>query len=510
MTRRRFYRRGHVVEIEEVDNLRARLAAPDVDFDERLQFEQPEHLTAEQAGLPEFASFEEAGWRLTRADERPRSVEDLFQAGPDQAGRRVYRDVDGTLLIGTGRLGIRLEESFPRDSVRQWLADRDLEFLRELPFAPNLVQVQVRNDRHELEVAKVLSEEPRVLYAEPEFLREVPQRWRPGDPEFSRQWQWGTSARGGIDAEIAWNTARGDGITVGVIDFGFDIGSPEIAGAVAGLSGAFVDRGEGRADFVPIAGLANYPNDPHGTFCAGMVAAQTNQILGVGAAPCAYLALVACLSSKIGTDTTLARAVGYLADPTAEGLHTVGADVIVCSLGPNDKQWPIGSVFSDALSSAASRGRSGRGTLVIWATSNGRQPVSDDEVCSHPKVFAVGRSTDRNTDGGTAFGPGLDVLAPGVGVYGVGGGSAGITRTGTSFAAPIVAGIAALLLEIDSTKTADDLRRLLESTADKIGVQVYDPQGWNPTYGFGRVNAARAISALAGRAPMAAVACAYR
>jgi subtilisin family serine protease len=182
--------------------------------------------------------------------------------------------------------------------------------------------------------------------------------------------------------------------------------------------------------------------------------------------------------------------------------------VIVCSLGPNANQWPIGSVFSDALNFAASRGRHGRGALVVWATSNGRQPVSDDEVCSHPNVFAVGRSTDRNTDGGSAFGPGLDILAPGVNVYGVGGGTTGINQTGTSFAAPIVAGIAALILAIDSTRNADDLRRILESTADKIGSVAYDPQGWNPTCGFGRVNAARAISLLRSRGPLQELVCA--
>ena len=61
------------------------------------------------------------------------------------------------------------------------------------------------------------------------------------------------------------------------------------------------------------------PDNEHGTFCAGMVGARhNNNVGGCGAAPESELMLVACLTDQVGTQTTLARAVAYAADPSTE------------------------------------------------------------------------------------------------------------------------------------------------------------------------------------------------
>jgi hypothetical protein len=510
MTTRRYYRRGQVVEVEEIDGLRATLAAPDTDLDFfplGPDTEGGANIDADAAGLPEFAAFQEAGWRLRQTF--PQSEhDDLHLASPEDApGQRVYRTDDGSVAVGSNRLVVRLSDDMTPEAVRDWTANRRLEVLRHLPFAPNIVQVLVPTASHELELARQLGEDPQVLYAEPEFIREIGQRWTPPDPEFRRQWQWGPSNDGGVDLQAAWTTARGRGITIGVIDRGFDLSSPELEPGVLPLSGAYVSTWGGNVDFRPAEDLDPFPSDSHGTFCAGIAAGQSNAVLGVGAAPCANLALVSCLFRKVGTELTLALAIGYLATPSAEGMSGPGADVIVCSLGPNGGKWHIGSVLANALDFAASAGRGGKGTLIVWATSNGHQRVSDDEVCTHPKVFAVGRSRRSNESDRSAFGPGLDMLAPGVKVFGVVRGSKGGFETGTSFAAPVVAGIAALLLERAPHLTADSLRRILEGSADKIGPDPYDATGWNAQCGYGKVNAGRALVALPMSAAAATPAC---
>jgi hypothetical protein len=114
----------------------------------------------------------------------------------------------------------------------------------------------------------------------------------------------------------------------------------------------------------------------------------------------------------------LARAVAYTADPTREdGQAANGADVIACSLGPNGADCDPTSVLDLAIQFAANQGLGGLGAPIFWAVSNGFAELARDEVCSHPDVIGVGHSNRNNLDDGSAFGPKLEFLAPGVEVY---------------------------------------------------------------------------------------------
>jgi thermitase len=222
-------------------------------------------------------------------------------------------------------------------------------------------------------------------------------------------------------------------------------------------------------------------------------AREGNGLGGCGAAPRAELLLVAALQDQVGTQATLARAVAYAADPALEGGSTDdGATAISCSLGPNGADWTLTAVLEDAIQFAATQGRRGLGTPIFWASSNGHVLISSDEVVSHPRVIAVGRSTRQDLEDDSAHGPELDLLAPGVAVLSTRGGGGYGTSTGTSFAAPSVAGIGALVLSVFPCSAAE-VRDLLRATGDKIGGVAYDAEGHHDDYGFGRVNAARAV-----------------
>jgi subtilisin family serine protease len=126
-------------------------------------------------------------------------------------------------------------------------------------------------------------------------------------------------------------------------------------------------------------------------------------------------------------------------------------------------------------------------------------------------IIAVGASTDFDYRADfSQYGDALDFVAPG------GGGFRGIlttdrtgsdgdnraaspsgdyvATTGTSFATPLAAGIAALLLSRNPELTAEEVRQIMRDTADKIGGVTYS-NGFNPYYGYGRVNAAAALAA---------------
>ena len=241
-----------------------------------------------------------------------------------------------------------------------------------------------------------------------------------------------------MNAQVAWDTTCGAGVRVAVVDNGIQVSHPDLSGAIVSEAGFFSDDGSGGADFNQT--LASFPDGDHGTFCSGQAIARANNGNdGCGLANQADFIPIACLNDQIGTQATLARAIAYAADPSTEvggADPSLGADVISCSLGPNGTHWTLESVLDDAINSATTNGRGGKGTAIFWATDNSSVPISDDEVCSHPNVIAVGRSTRNDTDDGSAHGPKLDFLAPGVDVANTHNGSGFGTWTGTSFAAP--------------------------------------------------------------------------
>jgi thermitase len=122
--------------------------------------------------------------------------------------------------------------------------------------------------------------------------------------------------------------------------------------------------------------------------------------------------------------------------------------------------------------------------------------VGQDEVCAYKHTIAVGRSSRLDLDDGSAYGRQLDFLAPGVEVYSTRQGGQYGTGTGTSYAAPCAASIAALLAAINPTLSWSKIRDKLRQGCDKIGSLPYSGKkfgGRNDTFGYGRVNAENTV-----------------
>lgn len=420
----------------------------------------------------------------------------------DDAGKLVRRP-NGRFGIVTKRLNVQLRQDISETDSEQALVDRGLRLLTRLRFAPNLFEVDANAHEDALAASVELSDDPRFTLAEPSLVEHVPVRLTPTDPRYGEQWQWSNTGQDGgtvgadAHAEAAWDRTRGAGIRVAVIDNGFHPTHEDLQAGVVDASGFFGQIGTSPVTFVP--GTAGMPTNNHGTFCAGMVGArQDNGRGGCGAAPECSLMLVACLGDQVGTQTTLARAVSYTADPSTEVTGAdpaTGADILVSSLGPNGADWDLTATLQLALEFAAAQGRGGRGLGIFWAASNGNNvDVVADEVVSHPDVIAVVRSTRRDLEDNAARGPEVELIAPGVDVLSTTGNGGYGTSTGTSFAAPCAAGCAALALSINPALTRDELRLIMRESADKIGGVAYDADGHNDDYGFGRVNAQQAVA----------------
>ena len=507
--KRRFYQRGQLIEVEQLDNVVA-VNAPTSRGSSADQFGRgaEESVRESVPGVDEsaLAAFAGADWHIVTPNAgTTESMNSGDLPATASAVGTVVVGEGGRVGIATDLLNVQLVASLSEQDAERALGEAGLVVVNKLHFAPNLYEV--RSQRGDaIDASLALHDDSRFVFAEPSFIEHIPQRFSPSDPRYGEQWQWrNTGATGGtpgadVNVEPAWDHTFGAGVRVAVIDNGFDADHQDLAGGVGAGSGFYRTVPGGTTTFQQ--SIVGMPGSEHGTFCAGMVGARRgNGQGGVGAAPDCELMLLACLNDQVGTQTTLARCVAYAADPSTEPAAppTDGADIIVSSLGPNGADWALTTTLQLAIERAATGGRQGRGCAIFWAASNGNVDVLKDHVVSHADVIAVVRSTHDDREDNAAHGSEVELIAPGVNVFSTRSGDRYGTSTGTSFAAPCTAGCAALALSANPALTRDELRLIMRDTADQIGGVVYDGTGHNDDYGFGRPNAWNAVRSAARR-----------
>ncbi len=325
-----------------------------------------------------------------------------------------------------------------------------------------------------------------------------------------------------LDLEPAWDTdpgARPDEsrVRVALLDDGFATTHEDLAGRFAPLGRNF-SNGEPYDDDVEPG-----PGDYHGTHTAGVVAATRNGLGVVGVCPECELLPVRLIggggpAGLYAIDSTVA------ADAIVWAVEA-GAEVINNSWGPPDGNpfapqddrdlWQVPTALGEALDYAARQGRGGKGAVVVFAAGNGGELVTYDRYASHRAVLAVGA-----VDAGgrrawySDWGPPLALVAPSSGevsqpkvwttdLPGTSGHDAGdyySGYSGTSAAAAMVSGVAALLLDTFPELTAAQVHEALKRGAYPIDAPGgdYDAEGHSPLYGFGRVDAVGALSFAAG------------
>lgn len=443
--------------------------------------------------------FEKAGWVFAKA--RPRSWEAAQTRTPLQEKadvRPVYKDAGGNILLGTSCLAVELKPEIRSDAAEELLRLDDLTIVRALRFGTNLFEVSIPPGLPVQEIVSRLKARPEYVFVEPSFLEAIPGRNNP-DPDLRKQWHHENPEGNGADikSKLAWEKTRGAKIRIAVIDNGMQVTHPDLVNRI--VSGGYFDSdGTCGGEFHPLQRGEYFPDDTHGTFCMGLAAAEKdNGIHGCGVAPEANLMAIACRRDQLGTQITLARAVAFAADPTVENAALTvaeGADVLSCSLGPESGYWQMWSVLERAIRFAASTGRAGRGLPIFWAVGNSPVDIVNDEVCSHPDVIAIGQSSDSDFEVGGAYGERLAFVAPGYYVYSITSEGSFVSLEGASYACPVAAGVAALVLDQYPQWTRNRLRRRMLASCDRIG----DPLGGyvkrrHRFYGHGRINAACAV-----------------
>ncbi|MEV0094316.1 type VII secretion-associated serine protease mycosin [Streptomyces sp. NPDC050738] len=263
--------------------------------------------------------------------------------------------------------------------------------------------------------------------------------------------------------------STGKGVTVAVIDTGVDKSNPQLTNAIA----------PGGKDFVGSTGGIR-DNEGHGTRVAGIIAARPQPGTGfAGIAPDAKILPIRYTGGedekKKGTSKTMYQAIDYAV--------AKGARIINISSDTVGRQ--------DNADLRASVGRAvNAGALIVAAAGNDGQSgeSADTYPASYEGVLAVAAS-DRNDERAFFSQPGkfVDVAAPGVGMVSTVPKGGQCTADGTSFAAPYVAGVAALLKSKHPDWNAKQITTRIEESAKRTG------RGANPFLGWGVVDPIAAL-----------------
>jgi len=358
---------------------------------------------------------------------------------------------------GTGTVIVRFEDG-AGVSARAATAGAGVRVRRSLLGGAGLV-VAVPQGVSAETYARTLATLPGVAYAEPDVPIEP--ALVPTDPGYPQQWAYSH-----IQAPSAWDVTTGSaGIVVAVVDTGVDLNHPDL---VANLLPGGYDFGDDDADPDDYSG--------HGTHVAGIIAAELNNGIGVtGTAPGVSLLPVKVFTdSGDGTTSSLADGIRYATDHDA--------DIINLSLG--------GPGTTTYLEEAVAYARA-NGVVMVAATGN-----TDSALlypAASPGVVGVAATTD--TDARATYsnhGAETDLSAPGSEIYSTIIGGYG-NKTGTSMAAPHVAGAIALLSSAWPGATPEQLVAALQATAVDMG----EP-GWDELTGFGRIQIRNAIDHLGG------------
>jgi subtilisin family serine protease len=442
------------------------------------------------------------------------------------AGRGLVNEESGEPTVYTENLFVKFTDDTDPAECERILAEFGLTVKRALTYATNAYFVAAPEGAGQsvFDIADGLLALPQVEFCHPELIQRSRVR-----TVFPQQWHLKRTTIAGIDIDASANVEAahalsvGAGTTIAVLDNGFDVGHPEFA--VAGKVVAPRDFAPGLIDDDPAPG----PGQNHGTACAGVACAEGRDGAS-GVAPRARLMPIR-MPNGLGSQRE-ADAFVWAAD------H--GADVITCSWGPLDGRWfdpadpvhrqrvPIADSTRLAIDHATTQGRAGKGCLVLFAAGNGNESVDLDGYASYPRVLAVAACNDRGrrsvySDFGEAVFcsfPSNDLpwpaqghpapLTPGIwttdrraragyndGSLAKGDAAGNYTNSfgGTSSAAPAAAGVVALVIARNPALRADQVKDVLRRSCVRIDPQGgrYDGEGHSPLYGYGRLDARKAV-----------------
>lgn len=356
-------------------------------------------------------------------------------------------------LYVPGRLLVRFDPKISRHQAHGLVSDAGAQTSGELKQL-NVHIVDLPPGADEAAYAESFKARPGVLSVELDRL--IPaEELTPNDPLFT----WHGWHLRKIEAPAAWETTTGSGgLIIAVLDTGVNEAHEDLAGKLVPGWNVYDNNADTRDTY------------GHGTKVAGSATASTNNSVGVAAVSWNSLIMPIRITDPGGyaTYSTIASGLQWAAD------H--GARVANVSFAANT---------SSTVTTAAKYFQS-KGGVVVMSAGN---YSAFDRAADNPYILTVSASDPNDAlYPWSNTGNNIDLAAPGS-VYTTTADGGYAPADGTSFSAPVVAGVAALVMSTNPALSASQVQEVLQRSADDRGAA-----GWDASYGWGRVNAARAVA----------------
>jgi subtilisin family serine protease len=306
----------------------------------------------------------------------------------------------------------------------------------------------------EAAVAAALAHNPGIRFAELDILVK-PDITSANDEHYLDAWHLAT-----INAPTAWDSSQGNGVTVAILDTGVDASHPDLQGQL-------------------VPGWNMYDNNPdtsdvhgHGTLISGIVAARSNNTIGVTSIAWSAKLLPVRISGPDGWApfSTIASGLTWAADN--------GAKVANISYAVSG---------SSTVTSAAEYMRSKGGVVCAAAGNNGSQL----SIAPNPSIITVSATNSSDVlPSWSNYGSVIDVAAPGAGIWSTKRGGSYAAVSGTSASTPATAAVAALVVAHNPSLSSAQVENILMSSAVDLGAP-----GQDDFFGHGRIDAAAAVAA---------------
>ncbi len=474
--------------------------------------EQPDYIETEL--LQNLGGFQIVS--LNKGDDTiDAKLDEVRELDEVEVGTHVYYpEGSNRPMVPTGDIYLVFQDGVGPGEQQLVLDEFHLLLVQERSPGAIIVRVTPQSP-NPLKVAQALQESSLVKLAEPDFDTPLDEYAFSMPPDDLLPHEWHLKNDGlvkdvnyrlkkGADAKVvdAWNrlgNAGSSNVVIALIDNGFDLTHPDLKDKVLKPYDLW------NKSTVVQQGDVRYT---HGTPCASVALAASNGQGIVGSAPNAKFMPLSGTSFSVSTT-----------DEMFDYCIKNGADIISCSWGTTDQAYQLGSLKTEAIARAARQGRGGKGCVILFAAGNDDLDYINF-YAAHPDVIAVGACTSQDTYAGYSNrGREVSVCAPSNGDWpiiaarawwdeGLNGETGnykywrdGRSRGqyykhfgGTSSSTPLVAGICALILSANPDLKAKEVKEILQQTADKIGNPSEYVDGHSPRYGYGRVNADRAVA----------------
>ncbi len=375
------------------------------------------------------------------------------------------------------QLGVKISKLQPMFKGHQEISSTQKNTLT----LSSIYEIELSDGKRLLETINLLNQLSEVEYAEPIYKIDVLEA--PNDPQIESQYYLPL-----IKAFDAFDITQGDtNIVIGIVDTGVDFYHEDLQAnfkfnyndTINGIDDdmdGFIDNYRGW-DFGENDNNAQSEYNHHGTIVAGLASAVTNNSIGIASIGYLTKLLPIKVMDETGDMSTAYQGIVYAAD------H--GCQIINCSWGGTAKSL----LGADVIDYAVNK----KNCVVIAAAGNGKTdtpyyPASLKGVLS---VAATDWSDLKWT--GSTYGIEVDICAPGSNVRSTNQNNTYINGFGTSFAAPLAAGVAALVKAYRPELNALQIPEQLRITSDIIDT-IADNQYFYHKMGYGRINAFRALS----------------